>query len=216
VATITHLDRGCYEASRAAALSGVPERTVYWWADQGIVVPSVSPEPREKLWSYGDLLTLRLVNWLRKPKEDDGSGAAIARTSMREIRAMLERAGEDLWRVDPSGEERPTILVDTEGRIYFQEPLHTVDGQRAFDMLDLFAPFHSGPDLRQPRPHLRIVPGKVAGEPHLAHSRLTTRAVAALKRRGFTVAEIVDMYPDEDPEALAEALDLEQQLARAA
>lgn len=214
MSTITHLDRGCYEASRAAALSGVPERTVYWWADRGIVAPSVSPE-REKLWSYGDLLTLRLVDWLRKPKGEDQGGSEIARSSMREIRALLERSAGSLWSVDAGGAERPTILVGIDGRIYLEKPLETVEGQGALELLDLIAPFSNGPDLRRPRPHLRIVPGKVAGEPHLAHSRLTTRAVAALKRRGFTVADIADMY-HEDPQALAEALDLEAQLTRAA
>lgn len=215
MATISHLDHGCYEASRAAALSGVPERTVYWWATQGIVVPSVSPT-REKLWSYGDLLTLRLVDWLRQPKDSDDAGAGIARSSMREIRTMLASAGDSLWRVDTTGLERPTILVDVHGRIFFDEPTRTVDGQGTMEgLLDLFAPFADAPDLRQPRPHLRIVPGKVAGEPHLMHSRLMTRTVAALADRGFSAAEIAEMYPDESPAALREAVDLEHQLAPA-
>ncbi|MCL2464549.1 MAG: hypothetical protein FWF28_05725, partial [Micrococcales bacterium] len=55
---------GCYEASRAAALSGVPKSTLYEWARRRVVVPSVSPE-REKLWSYADLMALRIVSWLR-------------------------------------------------------------------------------------------------------------------------------------------------------
>lgn len=58
---------GCYEASRAAALAGVPKTTVYWWARQRIVVPSISPV-QEKLWSYADLMALRIVSWLRHPK----------------------------------------------------------------------------------------------------------------------------------------------------
>ena len=48
---------GCYDATRAAALSGVPKSTVYDWARKEIVVPSISPE-REKLWSYADLMAL--------------------------------------------------------------------------------------------------------------------------------------------------------------
>jgi hypothetical protein len=51
---------GCYDARRAAALSGVPRSTVYDWARRDIVVPSISPE-REKLWSYADLMALRIV-----------------------------------------------------------------------------------------------------------------------------------------------------------
>lgn len=61
---------GCYQAPRAAALSGVPRSTVYDWAVKGIVVPSISPE-REKLWSYADLMALRIVSWLRHPNALD-------------------------------------------------------------------------------------------------------------------------------------------------
>ena len=62
---------GCYEGPRAAALSGVPVSTVYLWARSGIVEPSVSPT-RIKLWSYADLMALRIVYWLRHPKEGRG------------------------------------------------------------------------------------------------------------------------------------------------
>jgi len=68
-------------------------------------------------------------------------------------------------------------------------------------------------DLRVPRPRLRIVPGKVAGEPHLVGSRLTTRTVAGLAVRGLSVAQIAVLYPHEEPEALAEAVELERSLA---
>ena len=51
---------GCYDGPRAAALSGVPVSTVYLWARSGIVEPSVSPT-RIKLWSYADLMALRIV-----------------------------------------------------------------------------------------------------------------------------------------------------------
>jgi uncharacterized protein (DUF433 family) len=68
-------------------------------------------------------------------------------------------------------------------------------------------------DLRAPRPRLRIVPGKVAGEPHLVGSRLTTRTVAALAARGFSAEQIAALYMHEDPAALAEAVELERSLA---
>lgn len=41
---------GCYDARRAATLSGVPASTVYYWAREDVVVPTVSPA-RQKLWS---------------------------------------------------------------------------------------------------------------------------------------------------------------------
>ena len=43
-----------------------------------------------------------------------------------------------------------------------------------------------------------------------------TRTVAALAQRGFSITQIESMYPDEDPDALRQALDLEKQLTAAA
>ena len=95
---------GCYDGPRAAALSGVPVSTVYLWARSGIVEPSVSPT-RIKLWSYADLMALRIVHWLRHPKE--GRGSEIGASPMprvREALAELEGRGLDIW--DDCG-ERP-------------------------------------------------------------------------------------------------------------
>lgn len=206
---VSRLDLGHYEASRAAALAGVPKSTLYHWAREELIVPSIFAM-REKLWSYGDLLTLRLVRWLRTDKPE------AARTTMREVRKTLDQLGDALWTVDEAGRAVPTIKVTSAGRVISVDgPAETLSGQRVFDgdEFDLFGPFRTGPDLRVPRPRLRIVPGKVAGEPHLAHSRLITRDVAGLAARGFTLHEIGELYPTEDPDALREAIDLEDELA---
>ena len=77
---------GCYEASRASALSGVPKSTVYLWARNGLVSPSVSPT-RVKLWSYADLMALRIVYWLRHPKSK--SGGEVPASPMTRVRGAL-------------------------------------------------------------------------------------------------------------------------------
>jgi len=74
----------------------------------------------------------------------------------------------------------------------------------------------SGPDLLRPRPRLRIVPGKMSGEPHLRDSRVTTLAVAAHSRRGYSDEQLGALYADQDVEALREAVELEASLAPAA
>lgn len=206
---------GCYEAGRAAALSGVPSSTVYHWARKGIVVPSVSPV-KEKLWSYADLMALRIIHWLRHPK-GDVEAPASPMNEVRRALSVLEERGLDIWQ---HGADVPSpLLVDRAGRIYIHDDGDVTDVRRAgrfADLLDLLAPFrvedHAGPDLRRPRPHIRIVPGKCAGEPHLEGSRLTTLSLAALADRGFDAEAIAKLYPDEDAVAIAEALDLERQL----
>jgi uncharacterized protein (DUF433 family) len=84
-------------------------------------------------------------------------------------------------------------------------------------LLDLLAPFESdgitGPDLRKPRASLRIVPAKLSGEPHVAGTRLESRAVAALVERGFSLDHVASLYPFATPPALADCVDLERQLA---
>ncbi|HVA61585.1 MAG TPA: hypothetical protein VNG13_13775, partial [Mycobacteriales bacterium] len=94
---------GCYEAARAAALSGVPKSTLYYWARTEVVTPSVSPV-REKLWSYADLMALRIVSWLRHPK--DVSVDTLPASPMREVRralSELDRRGLDIWSPEAIG-----------------------------------------------------------------------------------------------------------------
>lgn len=207
---------GCYDARRTAALSGVPRSTVYDWARKGVVVPSISPE-REKLWSYADLMALRIVSWLRHPKALDGDvRPASAMRHVREALVQLDEQGLDLW--DGRAGASP-LFVDPTGKIVIDTPAaaHDLSGQGVLPgWLDLLGVFEgsdgAGPDLRRPREHLRIVPGKCAGEPHIDGSRLTTVTVAALAGRGYTLDDVARLYPDESRQSLEEAIDLERSL----
>lgn len=212
---------GCYEASRAAALSGVPTRTVYDWASKGIVVPSVSPV-QEKLWSFADLMSLRVVAWLRKPKgsEDD----RLPASPMRQVRAALNQLGQmniDLWSENEPG--KASLVVDQRGDIFLRMPNgfvdtkgnHALPHDKHFGLLDPFEfEGHTGPDLVRPRPHLRIVPERVAGEPHVENTRLTTQTLAGLAARGYSIGKVASMY-DVSEDAVCEAVDLETALGAA-
>ena len=207
---------GCYDARRTAALSGVPRSTVCDWARKGVLVPSISPE-REKLWSYADLMALRIVSWLRHPKQlAEDIRPASAMRDVREALVQLDQLGLDLW---DGGMAASPLYVNLSGKIIIVNPedAHDLSGQGVLtDWLDVLGPFggtdHAGPDLRRPRDHLRIVPGKCAGEPHLDGSRLTTMTVAALTDRGYSLDDVARLYPDESRESLAEAIDLERSL----
>lgn len=212
---------GCYEAGRAAALSGVPKTTVYWWASHGIVVPSISPV-REKFWSYSDLMALRIVSWLRHPKRTDAEPLpASPMPQVRRALVLLDDLGLGLW--DSHDDYESPLLVGGSGEIFVRTHdailnLHRQPTILPERVLGLTAPFREaggeGPNLIRPRPHLRIVPAKVTGEPHIENSRITTQTVAALADRGFSVDQIASMY-ETGAEAVLEAIDLERQLTGA-
>lgn len=221
MSALLHVFDGSYEARRAAALSGVPLSTVYDWARKGVVVPSVS-QVRQKLWSYADLMALRIVHWLRHPKENDtGEVAASPMAEVRRALQQLDAEGLDIW--SPTGQVGPEspLVVDRGGRIYVRglDGIQDSAGQLVLDedVLDLLGVFQAdggrGPDLVRPRPHLRIVPGKLSGEPHVERTRIATSSIAALHQRGFSDELIGELYPDVDITAITEAIALEGQLA---
>jgi uncharacterized protein (DUF433 family) len=208
---------GAYTADRAAALSGVPKSTIHWWARHDVLVPTVSAT-KIMLWSYADLMGLRVIYWLRQRKTTK-LGVEIPATSMPAVR----RALKELRAVELSLFEngRPTILVDLKGTVLVKRgtTVHDLDGQTVGEsLLDLIAPFSTaegtrGPDLISPRVELRIVPGKLSGSPHIIHTRLETRALAALAGDGYDVTTIHRLYPYVSPPQIEQAIDLEEQLA---
>ncbi len=125
----------------------------------------------------------------------------------------------DVWSEDTA----PSVKVDRSGGIVIE---HDGEAQRLggqsiidSDMLDLLAPFDTreglhGPDLSIPRPRLRIVPGKLGGSPHVAHTRLESQALGALADSGLAQEKIYRLYPDIEPAAIEDALDLERQLSQ--
>jgi uncharacterized protein (DUF433 family) len=58
------------------------------------------------------------------------------------------------------------------------------------------------------------VPGKLASEPHVVHTRVSTRNLAALSRRGLSREAILALYPSLSSHNVEEALALEAQLER--
>ena len=210
---------GCYNAARAAALSGVPKSTVYYWARKNIFVPTISPVS-PKQWSYADLMAMRVIYWLRHQKQvDERDIAAASMLQVRKAIAELGKLGLDIWDSEYRGQS-PLRVTDTR-RVYVLTPerLEDLTNAGVFEStLDVLGAFHTeetavGPDLLRPRPHLRIVPGKVSGEPHVERSRVTTLALSALSLRGYSEVQIAHLYPMLPPPSIEEAIDLEHELA---
>ncbi|MCY4067674.1 MAG: hypothetical protein OXE79_00995 [Acidimicrobiaceae bacterium] len=164
-------------------------------------------------------MALRIVYWLRHPKQ--GRSNQIAASPMPRVRkalAELEFRGLDIW--DDSGEQPDSPLrVDSAAKIWVMvDGVPEAAGQQALPgVLDLLGPFEfggqQGPSLLRPRPNLRIIPGRVSGEPHLAGSRITTQVAAALYRRIVDTDKIASLYPGFDASFFEEAIDFERSLA---
>lgn len=209
---------GAYTAERAAAISGVPRRTVHHWARSRVVVPSVSAE-RVRLWSYADLLALRIVYWLRRQKTTE-TGHTVPATAMKQVRAALGQLRE--LDVDLLHDGSSTLLIDRAGMLHLRtpgSPVRDVVGQVPIpDVVDLIAPFETaertrGLDLQRPSEFVRIVPRKLSGAPHVVGTRIDTEALAALARRGFDPAGIARLYPDLTEAQIRDALRVEERLA---
>lgn len=207
------IGRGVYDTRRAAALAGVPLSTIHYWARTGLIKPSVCPEPRVRLWSWADLLALRAIDFFRKTR-----GIGKASVSIRKIRdaiGQLERRGCTTEQLSQM------LAVSRDGELFLllgEDAVRADRGAQAAmpGVLALVRPYGKGPDLLQPRPRLRIIPGKLHGEPHLLNTRIPSAAVYALRRAGYETADIVRLYPEASAEGIREAIELEQSLEHAA
>lgn len=210
---------GAYSADRAAALSGVPLSTVHYWARKRWLVPSVSAE-RTKLWSYADLLELRMIDWLRKDRRDKGEPVEheIPRSRMKQIRDAKAQLVDFDLRLFQDGTS--TVAVTRAGEVIICRQgvvPHDSQGQQLTDYVDLIQPEASRIHLLRPRKTIRIVPGKLSGAPHVQETRVETEALHALNVSGYDPTGIRSLYPYLSLEAVEEAIDLEEDLlARAA
>jgi uncharacterized protein (DUF433 family) len=182
-------------------------------------MPSVS-SAKVKRWSYSDLLALRLIDWLRRDKPD----LQLPKTSMTKIRgalAAVEHLGDRLrdqrvkvW-VEPAGR----LVVDIEGEVFVPLNRGLAQGLAHLGGLNLIDAWQGargvvGPDLVEPRASLRIIPGKLSGEPHVVDTRIPTKMLSALRQRGLGVTAIIELYPRLTQENVEEAIALEVQLER--
>ncbi len=209
--------RGVYDAARAGALAGVPKSTLHYWARTGLYRPSISPGPRVRLWSWADLLALRSIDWLRRKERsgDSDDRAGVPRVAMQKIRQAMVQLTEQ----GVSRERLTEVLAATSaGNLYLHGAegltVRAAPGQQSVipDLLVFVRPYAGAPDLLRPRPLLRIIPGKLHGEPHVVDTRIASATLDALQAAGYTTEQIRRMYPDVSQEALDQALDLERSL----
>ncbi|HEY7060763.1 MAG TPA: DUF433 domain-containing protein [Chloroflexota bacterium] len=133
---------------------------------------------------------------------------------------QIRRAFSELEEVGLSRDQLGSIVAESrDGKLFLR--LGDVDAQAARgrqaaipDMIELVQPYNSAPHLLTPRPLLRILPGKLHGEPHILHTRIPTAAIYELERLGYSLENIHKMYPAASRAALEEAIEFERSLER--
>jgi uncharacterized protein (DUF433 family)/DNA-binding transcriptional MerR regulator len=208
--------RGRYTAERAGQLSGVPARTLYDWAQDGVLVPDYAGT-RPKAWSYRDLAFARLLAWLRQEGMDRPSAAE----QINHIRTLLE---------DPAS-EIDEVHTDGHVALFDAETTDQVTGAQVFAFMSGLLPtFHLlepieelgrrklwGPDLVEPTHHSAISPWAMGGDPCVRSTRIPTAGLYALRtERGLDSDRIAALYPGLTTEQVDDAIDLETRLRHAA
>jgi len=208
--------RGWYSAERAGQLSGVPARTLYDWANAGVLVPDYQ-STRPKAWSYRDLAFVRLLARLRQ----QGHERPAAAKRVAAIRGVMADASQQVTEIRS---DSSVVLIgeETFDRLTGQQVL---DGMASFlTTFDLMAPIAElgskrlwGPDLLAPSQLTMISPWVMGGEPVVRSTRIPTATLYALRHdRGLDTERIVGLYPELDAERVDDAIDLEDRLRRAA
>jgi len=210
--------RGRYAAERAAQLSGVPKSTIYYWRRNGILI-SDFPNADPALWSYRDLVLLRLLAWLRQ----GGMQRPLAAEKTVSIRDQLT-AGHEVRRIHAtktdivmSGEADDDFVDDRENLLPssdFYDLLSTFD---LYEPIDELRSASRGrvwaPDLVTPSEHSMISPWVLAGDPCVERSRIPTSAIYALRTERELPAEaIVELYPGLSVSAVEDVTRLERRL----
>lgn len=203
--------RGRYEASRAAQLSGIPERTVYDWAKGGVLVPDFHRASPMR-WSYRDLVYLRLLARFRAhgmPRDNAAERVRLVRglasndNGLDEVRITdkgLLLPGEDYDRL--SGEAVLGDLAELTTSFDLLAPITGVETEHLW-----------GPNLVKPSDHTFISPAVLGGEPCIEGTRIPSAAVHALvEGRGMSNAQVVVLYPQLTEAGVEDAVAIERRM----
>lgn len=146
---------------------------------------------------------------------------------MRHVRALIDRIeSEEVTLGQALTSECVVLYVDRAGVPHIEtgdllteakgDWLQSVSGEVMQDLLHSFSIEEGivGPHLLAPAEGISIVPGKLAGEPHVRDTRIETRVLSALWERGFRLEELGALYPDASGPSIKRAIRLERQLQR--
>ncbi len=193
--------RGFYVPRDAARLARLPQSTITYWGNQGIIVPTLAWTDEDgnskNGYSFQDVLYMRLVAILR-PKHP-----------MQDVVYALQHITE---RVGPPGPQWANVIVVPDANVWVEVPDdkwgHTSamrGGQRGWVEFfsDEFRQLRERADaLLVPHEfakHVAVDPDIRDGAPIVRSTTLTTSLVHTLRKQGMSISSIVADYPNLNP-----------------
>lgn len=210
--------RGRYAADRASQLSGVPKSTIYDWRRAQIYDPDFTAAS-PTMWSYRDLVLLRLLAWLRQ----GGMDRPVAAEKVQLVKTQLS-AGVEVHYIHAtatdiilSGSHADDVADDRHNLLPFSDFFRLLS---TFDLLEPIEELRSArrgpiwaPDLVTPSEHSFISPWVLAGDPCVEGTRIPTSAIHALHvERALPAEAITQLYSGLTIEAANDAVELERRL----
>lgn len=168
-------------------------------------MPEVSAS-RPITYSFRDVVALRTCVFLRQE-----SSLQRIRRAIGTLREMGEMEHLSTYRLVSQGDT--ILLLDGSAAV---DLVHQPGQQVVMATLaEVFAPFDSSsgvrvPDLRRPRPHLRVDPETRSGLPVVDGTRIPYDVVAALVADGLSPSEVAEFYPQVSAAAARDAADFGQ------
>ena len=191
-----------FTEEQAERLTGVSQRQLRYWDRDGFFVPSLAYEDRGKpfsrLYSFRDLVSLKIVNALR-------NDAGVALSHLRGVKEKLAHLGDDMWAktslfvlnkevvfVNPETQAKEAVLSQ---QGILQIPLEVVTGDmraavRALRQRD--ATTIGKIDRRR---------GVASNQAVVAGTRIPVRTIKTFAKAGYSIDQIKAEYPtltDED------------------
>ena len=181
---------------QAVRLAGVSGRQLRYWASDGFFIPSIEvpvgeDDARMRLYSFRDLVCLKILNTLRNE-------ANIPLQQLRQVKERLSHLGEDMWlkttlyilgrRVVFHNEDTREREDAISGQGVLQIPLLVVTG----NMEEAVRAFRQRPETALGR-----IDTKRSGPKHpvVAGTRIPVQTIQDFGEAGYTVEEIAKQYP---------------------
>jgi uncharacterized protein (DUF433 family) len=196
-----------YGSALTAELTGASTRQLAYWRNSTppVLEPEVSRRPL--LYSFRDLLALRTVAKLRADHSLQGIRRAL--DNLRDLGNL-----DHLSRYRLVGDGRSIALVESTNEAV--DLLNRPGQEILVKLSDVLRSFRTEtrvvPDLRKPRPNLRVDPKLLGGFPVVVNSRVPYDVVAELVLDGVEPDDIVRYYPTVSAAAARDAADFALQV----